>query len=559
MEAKAIQRRKYQRNIQLILVILILIVLNLISSGYFRRIDLTSEKRYSLSDLTLETVSNLNSLVYVKVYLEGDFPPNIRKYQEMIRTTLSEMRQYSYSNLEFDFIDPARNKELMADLEKRGYYPIPVRQQGLAEKTEKKMYPVVSLKYQKKEIFVDLLKGCAYPGGEINFQKAEADLEYKLMSAIRTLIREKSGIVAFMQGHGEYPLEQLGELVTELQNAYSVFSYDMSVKPGDAISPSIDVLVIAQPTKRFSERDKYEIDQYLMRGGRIMWIMGQELVDMDMYDKRSCLTQLQEVNLDDMFMKYGFKIRYDLIQDLLCDKTEVVQSTPSGMQFDSKPWHFFPMLLKLPEHPLNRNIDLILHRYASGIDTFARNGVLTRVFLETSPASRTIQGQQFIDVNEYVQSPPPKSVFTKGAQITGITLEGVFESVFSGRTAPTDSAAPNPPTAKFGARSGIPGKMVVISDGEFVLGKHFRGKRGYMPPDNKAIVMNAIDFLIGEGAITQIRSKDVVIRRLNADKAIKNAWTIRILNILLPVLLIVGFGLIRGFMRRKRNEQLQSA
>ena len=210
-----------------------------------------------------------------------------------------------------------------------------------------------------------------------------------------------------------------------------------------------------------------------MRGGSILWVLDFEKVDLNLYRKRSTLTQLRELNLDDLFMRYGFKLNYDLIQDRECEPTEVFQ--PESKNFLSKKWLFYPLALQFPDHPISRNVDAALMRYAASIDTFYQEGVEKSVFMTSSPYSRTVQGSQFIDLNEYLQRPPPPRLFNRGPFITGVLLEGTFKSVFVGRRAPTDSLAPNPPSAKFGRQNNpsAPGKMVVISDENFRWASRF--------------------------------------------------------------------------------------
>ncbi|MEZ4772457.1 MAG: gliding motility-associated ABC transporter substrate-binding protein GldG [Bacteroidia bacterium] len=554
-------QKSLQKNIQLILVIALLVVVNLIASGYFYRFDLTKEKRYSLSDLTISTVESLDYPLIITVFMEGDFPPNIRKFQDAIRTTLLEMKLYAGGNLEFEFVDPAKNPELMQLFTQKGYRPVPIKVRvGPTETKEQYMWPLVVMRSRDREVYVDLLRGSSVmtpQGPNVDFLKAEADLEYKLTASIRNLQKERGGVIALLQGHGEIPVEQIPDLGREIQNSYNLYTYNLANVPEYEVSPSVDVLVILQPTKPFSERDKYEIDQYLIRGGSVLWIMDQELVDMDMYRKQATLTSLYDLNLDDLFMKYGLKLNYDLIQDLEAESTEVFQPGESGGTFLSKKWVFSPLVFNFPEHPISRNVDAVLLRYASSIDTFSQPGLENHVFLHTSPRSRTIQGRQFIDVNEYIQTPPPENLFSQGRKIAGVVAEGIFQSLFTGRKAPVDSLAPNPPAARFGSANNpsAPGKMAIISDGEFAQGKLYRGERGSLPYDNKILLMNAIDYLAGDEALNQIRSKEVVVRQLSKEKARNFAGWIRVMNIGFPVLLVVLFGLGRFWFRRWKNEK----
>ncbi len=572
---------KNNLNIQILLIVAILLLANIFAANFFFRLDLTKEKRYSLSEVSRKTADSLNLPMFIQIYMEGNYPPNIRRFQEAIRTTLVEMQQYSNGNLDFEFIDPSNNKELAQSLAKQGLPSIPVTVQTSATETEnKQLFPYALMRYRDKEQYIDLLKGAAFPNGQIDFIKAESDLEYKLVSPMRNLMREQKGVVAIVQGHGEPPIEEMGEWVTAIQNGYEVFTYDMRKNAGNALAPTltpekmaeinkdvpdnlkfrrgIDVVVIAQPQKPFTEREKYELDQYLMRGGSIFWLMNQQNVDMDMYEKRSTLTQLRELNLDDMFLKYGFKLNYNLIQDLSCEKTEIFQEGPEGGKFSSAPWIFFPLAFTLPQHPISRNVDQVLMRYVSSIDTFSQKEVKKSVFLTSSAASRTVDGQQFIDLSKYLTEKPPVALFKKGNRITGLLVEGFFTSLFANREAPLDSLATKAPTAKFGARSGVSGKIVLLSDGEFFKGQKFRGKRGYIPYDNKAMLMNVIDYLSGDDALTNIRSKDVEVRTMDKKILKDSAGLIRALNLILPILAIVLFGLLRFYLRKRKNERLKA-
>lgn len=538
------------------LIIVLLIVANLILSSFFFRLDLTKEKRYSLSDVSEATLDTMAYPMFVTVYLEGEFPPDIRAFQDVLRTTLLEMKQYANGNFDFEFVDPSNNAELQKQFQELGFMPVPVQYRLGDETRFKNMWPLAAFRYKDYEQYVDLLKGASIPtpqGPNINFQKAEADLEYKLMSSVLNLIRERRGIVGLVRGHGELPNENIQELGTELFNAYNLVDLNMATTyAGAGISPDFDVLLILQPVEAFSERDKYELDQYLMRGGSILWIMDYEKVDLDLFQKVSTFTELYELNLEDLFFKYGVKLNFDLVQDVSCENIELFDET--SQNFATHRWVFYPRYFSLPEHPVTRNVDAVMMRYASSIDTVNQAGVKKSVFLSSSPRSRTVQGRQFIDINQYVQSPPPVSVFNKEGLIMGLMMEGIFESLFVGREAPTDSLTPTKPTAAFGARNNPsrPGKVAIISDGAFPQPRIFRGRQQRVPFDNVDLVMNVIDYLADDQALTEIRSKEVVVRRLDRDKARDNAGSMRLLNLVLPNLLILLFGVILFYARKRR-------
>lgn len=558
------KKKPFQQNLQLLILMGILIAVNLLASGFFARFDLTKEKRYSLSDMSIETARSLENdtaefPVFIQVYLEGDFSPEIRRFQEAIRTTLTELGYYSSGLINYEFIDPTDNQELQRELSMKGFPPIPMKVREAGKETLQNIFPYMVLRYRDREQVLDLFRSCIYPNGAVNVEKAEAQLEYKLISSMQNVTAERAKVIAILQGHGEIAYQQLNELTNELANVYQVFAYDMQTLAGKGI-PDFDALIVPQPNRAFSERDKYELDQYLMRGGSIFWVLDQQIVDMDMYEKRSTLTQLQELNLDDMFMKYGFKINYDLVQDLKCETTEVMVEGQSGAVFSSQPWIFYPRVLNFPTHPVTRNIEAVLLRYASTIDTFAQEGVKKNVFLRTSEQSRTVSGNQFIDLADYLENPRPAALFRESGQIAGVLMEGRFQSLFIGREVPRDSAAPGPAEARFIFENfpQAPARMAVLSDGEFVLGNLFRGQRRYLPYDNKTLLMNVVDYLAGDEALSGIRSKEVVARRLDKDKVIQYQGLIRTINLVLPVVVILLFGSLRYYLRKRRNESLVS-
>lgn len=552
---------------KLLLVIGGIILLNVLSADYFERIDMTEGKRFSLSEVSLQTADSLQYPMQVTVYLEGEFPPNVRTFQDALRTTLIELDQYSGRNLEYEFIAP--DNALEQELSKRGFYPLDVMVKvSSTESRKQRVWPLLKLKYGDRELFVDLLKGSTVMtrnGPQNSFLKAEADLEYKLISGMRKLVNKRIGRVLLLQGHGEKRAAEIPELRSALQNSgYQLFTFDMS-KPGTRLIPPADVLIIIQPEREFPERDKYEIDQYLLRGGSVLWIMDNEIVDMDIYERRSTQTQLRSLNLDDMFFQYGYKVNYDLVQDLSCATIELFQEVGSKGSFSSEKWFFYPETYEFPQHPISRNVDLTMARYPASIDTIPVKGLKRSVFYQSSPQSRSAKQKQFIDVVTYTQNPPSPQAFAEGPKIMGLLSEGIYTSLFRGRDVPLDSLSPTPSKAPFLEQNNplAPGKIVVISDGDFVSPKLFRGKaasptgRPYpMPHDNKIMVMNAIDYLAGDIALSNIRSKDVVARVLDGDKIASQGSLMQWLNIGLPLFLLILFGVIRFYFRKQKHAKL---
>ncbi len=581
--------------IRLALIAIALLLTNLIGDRYFHRVDLTKEGRYSLSEVTTDLLDTLDYPMFVTAYMEGNFPNQIRDFQEALRTTLLEMKQYGGSNFQFSFEDPSNNIELIQEFQGMNFSGIRVgeRVSATAEK-QQVMWPLVIIRHRDREVYIDLLKGnleIVPQGGAVpNFLKAESDLEYKLTSAMLSLLESERKVVGLLRGHGEYTNQQINELGAALQNRFDLVDYDMRGSyAGSSISNDIDLLLVLQPQTAFTEREKYELDQYLMRGGSIFWVFDPQRVDMDMYNKRSTVTELLRLNLDDFFMHHGIKVNYDLIQDLSCESIEVVIPSADRPEIVEQPWIFSPKIGEFPEHPVTRNVDISVLRYPSSIDTFETPGLRHEVFLQTSPYSRTIQGSQFIDINEYLNNPPPANLFRSGPQISGVVIQGQMTSLFEGRPVPTDSLFPEPPTQQFIANSQVKKEgettedyrarieeqvddprvrrymlgldddraMAVISDGDFPLGALFRGDREFMPYDNKDLLLNVIDYLLGDNSLTQIRSKEVAARSLDPDKIRGSESFWQILNLGVPLLLVVVIGVVRYWLRKRKHERLK--
>jgi len=551
-----------------ILIIGGLILLNVFSDSFFQRIDLTEEKRYSLSEVSKETVDSLQYPLQALIYMEGDFPPNVRALQEALRTTLIELDQYAGRNLEYEFVLPT--PELEQEFVARRFSPLEVNVKvSSTERKAQRVWPLIRMKYGERETFVDLLKGSTVmtANGPIpSFQKAEADLEYKLISGIRKISSESAGIVMFLEGHGEKSINQLPELGVALEsNGYQLARFNMKNPHDGRIPQQANVVFIIQPEIPFTEREKYELDQYLLGGGSILWMMDNEIVDLDIFEGRSGTTELRSLNLDDLFFQYGFKINYDLILDLSCGGIELTEEKDGRPSIRSEKWVFYPQSFDFPKHPISRNVDLALSRYAASIDTLpVRGNVKRSVFYQSSPQSRKLPGQQFINVGVYTQDLPIPS-FNQGPQIMGLLSEGVYESVFRGRDVPFDSLSPQATQAAFIESNNpiSPGKLVVISDGDFVSPEEYRGQSNRldgstyaMPPDNKILVMNAVDYLAGDIALSRIRSKEVIARILDGKKVEANSSLMQVLNIGLPILLLLIFGVIRYYFRKQKHAKL---
>ena len=334
---------------------------------------------------------------------------------------------------------------------------------------------------------------------------------------------------------------------------------DVEIKDGFAIPPSkkllpdsittgvngrgIDVLIVAQPRRACSERAKYEIDQYVMRGGRVLWVYDQQEVDENDFQQElgSTLSLDRNLNLDDMTQGYGFQVEHDLIQDLRSGQKPLMTYYDNRPRIVPMPYTMYPLVQDFGPSPVTRNLNAVMLRYASSIDTLSHPWARFAPLARTSPASRALSAPVYLNLDTLMNHKPPAQAFRgKGGLVTGLLVEGKFPSVFAGRPAPKDSLNPAPPTAKFLRQCVYDNKMIVLSDGALLRPTDRKSRfQGLMPYDNRKLLMNAVEFLMGESSLTKIRDKELVIHALDPKKVKRNEGVIRYGNILLPVLLVM--------------------
>jgi gliding-associated putative ABC transporter substrate-binding component GldG len=550
--------------------ILLLIGLGWLGKRYFFRIDLTSDQRYTLSPGTQKLLKQLPQAVYVTVYLSGEFPYPIERFRRAVETTLAELRAQSRQPLNYTFVNPAKSPQLLKQLKERGIQPIPINVRVSQTETRRQyMYPLAIVQSGSAELWIDLVKGNLYPNGQIDLLEAEQDIEHKFAVALRQIATYGDRpIVAFLKGHGEYGEADLKLFRSELSKFYRLI--DARVREGQAIAPAkaflpetlgrrlsgdgIAVLIVAGPDSAFTEREKYEIEQYLLRGGRIVWLLDQQRINLS---ESSTLTQLRELNLDDLFFRWGWRPGYDLVQDLSCGFIEVIRGYYNGPLWGTEKWPYYPIVYIFPPHPISRGVDALLLRYVGSLDTIAREGLRHTILAVSSPLSRSIKGTQLIDLNLFAKSPPqPEQFRGKGFRPVAILTEGRFVSIFRDREVPIDAQAPQPPTARFLPASGVEGKVLWVADGEIALPAEVQGRAAdYLPLDNLAFLLNCVDYLAGEISLTEVRSRKVEMRRLNPDFLRRYTLLIQAVNLAGPLLLMIVMGLSLYFWRRYRYQK----
>jgi gliding-associated putative ABC transporter substrate-binding component GldG len=535
-----------------------IVLVNVLSSFYFFRVDLTEENRYTIKDQTREILSNLQDDVYVEVFLEGDMNAGFKRFQKSIIETLHEFEIYSDNKVHFSLTNPAAaegtraQSEFMADLARRGVQPTNVIDTRDGQRVEKIIFPGAIISASGNEIGVNLLKGnkAGTPDEEIN-QSIEG-VEFELINAIDKLTRLERKRIGWITGHGELDSLDIASFNNDLLESFDLFKVNL---PSKKKLDQYEALIIAKPTRPFSPSDKYKLDQYIMHGGKVVFLIDKLSAAMDSASRDDYFALPYPMNLDDQLFKYGVRINPDLIQDQHSAFYPVVTGQAGGKsQFQLMNWPFYPLINHYAELPFTRNLDAVQLRFANSIDTVKAVGIRKTPLLFSSSASRKLTTPVHISINDLrtVNS----EEFTAGPIPTGYLLEGKFTSLYKNRFLPADVD-----TSSF-LSEGKPAKLVVISDGD--LARNEINPRNGQPQAlgfdpftnytfaNRDLLINLMTWLTEENGLIQTRSKQVMIRPLDREKIKEGEMKWRLINLVLPVALVCVYGVLRALWRRKK-------
>ncbi len=561
--------------IQLVTVVGILIALNILSGFFFTRFDLTSEKRYTLSETSKDLLKNLDDVVYLKVYLEGELPAGFRRLRDGTREMLDEFRAFSNNNIEYEFINPSNQPdeksrtELYRQLSKQGLMPTNIQIKSEDGVEQKLIFPGAIMTYRGEETALQLLKSQMGAAPEQMLNSSTEDLEYEITNAIRKLTSVRAESIGFVEGHGELSSRQVADMAKSLSEYYRLERVSIngnlnslvSRAQGDSgivIFPKYKAIIIAKPDIAFSEEDKFMIDQYIMYGGRVLWLVDPVFCDMDSLRYASSTMAIpQSTNLEDMLFKYGVRVNTDLLQDARC----AAIPGPSGyvgdqLQWALQPWVFFPIVIPKSEHPIVRNLNGIKLEFTSSLDTVGKKNIKKTVLLSTSDKTRALRTPTQVSLDVMIEEPKPEQ-FNKQHLAVAVLLEGKFESVFKNRLTTMIKESRDIQFREGGKYT----KMIVVSDGD-IMRNHINPDGTYLPCGfdqytnqqfgNKTFLLNAINYLCDDMSLTTIRSRALEIRLLDRKKAESERSKWQIINVAIPIGLIILFGLINAYLRKKR-------
>ena len=574
------KRKNIKRNniIQLGFGLLIIILLNVISYYVFTRFDLTAEKRYSISEPTKQMLNKLDDIVYFQIYLEGEFPAGFKRLRRETREMLDQFRAYS-DNIQYEFInpsastDPKERNDVYQLLMERGLSPTDLQVKTNEGSSQQIIFPGAIVSFKGKEMPVELLLSQMGVPPEEVLNNSIQNLEFNLANAIRKLSIARKPKVAFIEGHGELSVLETADIAYALNEYYSIDRVEIAGqlnsltdrKSVDSTRTSqrnkFDAIIIAKPDTAFDEKDKFIIDQFIMRGGKVLWLIDPVFASMDSIQfSDATVGVIQELNLTDQLFNYGVRLNTNLVMDMNALPIPLKTGDMGGSpQIEFFPWYYFPVLNPLEEHPIVKNLNAIKTEFISSIDTLDKKGIKKTVLLTSSQYSRTVNTPVLISL-DILQREPDKRLYNSENIPVAILLEGKFTSLYWNRIPP--EIRDNQDIGFVAASK--PGKMIVVADGDII--KNQIRKTGDQPTPyplgydrytgqtfgNKEFILNAMNYLIDEDGLISIRSRELKLRLLDRTKINEDQLFWQLINTIVPVIIVIILGVILYFVRKKR-------
>jgi ABC-2 type transport system permease protein len=529
-----------------------LIVLNIVSQDFYNRIDLTTDNRYTLAKVTKDIVANIDKQLIVKVYLEGDFPSEFKRLQIETRQFLEELNAKN-SFIKIQFIRPDNQRERLI---KAGMIPSQLTVKEDGKLSNAIIFPWAEIVYKKKTNIVSLLPNAAAQSQEDQLETAVENLEFSFSNAIYKLQEEKQKKVAVLSGNKELLDIQLYSFLSEVTKKHRLAKFTLdSVATNSEKSlqnlQQFDLAIIAKPTESFTEKEKLVLDQYIMNGGKTLWMLENVQADTDsLFKDGKMLAYPRDLNLTDFFFSYGLRVNVTLIQDLYAAKIPLATGNIGNKpQFQNLNWFYHPLVSGNPTHAISKNIAPVRLRFANQIDTL-QNSLQKTVLLMSSMLTRKT-GTPAIIALESIAKEPKEEDYSSGFQIFSLLIEGDFTSMYANRIKPFN-------IKKFSKKSSH-NKMIVVSDGDIGRNQLQKGKPFDLAQDkwtgeqfgNKDFLLNAVDYLLDDNGLIELRNKNVQINLLDKERAYQERTFWQFVNIVLPLLVLLTFGFVFQYIRKR--------
>lgn len=547
----------------LLFTICILLVVNGIGYQYFHRFDLTQDKRYTLSQTSLNILKDVKEPLIIDVFLKGQFPGEFKKLQTETQQILEEFKAYN-KNITFQFVNPIENEDerdtIMKSFIERGLTPVNVTVDDKGKQTQEVVFPWAIATYNGRSVKVPLLKNIMGASTAEKVVSSVQHLEYAFANAFNTISKAKEKKVAVIKGNGELHDILMADFIKQVRENYYIGTFTLdsvAKKPNESLAylKKYDLAIIAKPKEKFSDEEKEVLDQFIVNGGKTLWLVDQVNIEMDsLYnDSGSTLAYPLDLNLNDMLFKYGVRINPTLVKDIMA--TPIALATGergSATQYTQYPWFYSPLIYPSSKNPIVTNLDALKFEYANGIDTL-KNGIKKTVLLQSSPYSKLVGTPVEVNLN-MVNDRPEQSDFKNSGNIpVAVLMEGKFHSVYENRVLPF--------AEKTFQTQGKSNKMIVVSDGDIVrnqLDKNFQPlELGYDKwtnklYGNKEFMMNCVNYLLDDNGLINIRSKEVTLPLLDKEKVYASYTKSQVITVGLPIVILAIFGLLFTAIRKRK-------
>lgn len=559
------KRTKVKSWMQFITLVAGMVIIAWISSFFSFRLDLTGDKRFTLSRPSHEILSRLKSDVYIQVYLEGYLNIPFKRLKRAVKENLDEFRIASGRKIDYEFINPSESKNVnqrnnqYQSLIKKGLNPVDLHEKdeegGLSQKI---IFPGMIVNYNGIEMPVNFLKKNPALSPEQNLLHSVEGLEYEIIRTIATLCSDTIRKVAFIEGHRELTEIEVADITLDLAKFFTVDRGVIEGKPG--VLDKYSAIIIAGPEEKFDEKDKLVIDQYIMNGGKVLWLYEEVKVNADSLSLGETVALYRPLNIEDQLFKYGARVNPSIVMDLDCRIIEIkVYSGRSQPQTVPIPWLYYPLLSPIPNHPISRNINKVKGEFVNYIDTVGRDpNVKKKILLTSSAYSKIVNPPIVISLNE-VENTPDKREYNKSSLPIAVLLEGKFISAFRNRII-TELVEDKNLGIKL---ESMKTKMIVVADGDIIRNDVTRvGTKETPLPlgldrytnqvfGNKDFIVNCLNYLVDDNSIMELRSRELKLRLLDKNRIRQERVRFQIINTVGPLVIVILAGITYNFIRKK--------
>lgn len=537
-----------------------LMALNWIGTKIYKRFDLTQDQRYTLSQSALNIVKDVKSPLIVDVFLEGNFPSEFKRLRNETQQLLEEFA-LDNPQIKFNFIDPLEDEKSrdhnIEQLIQRGLDPLQLSVNNSGKASQELIFPWALASYNDETVKIPLIKNRIGSTQQELVSNSIQHLEYAFAEGFQKLVAQKSKKIAILKGNGQLEDIYLADFLQTVKELYFIapFTLDsVATNPESTLKKlnEFDLIISAKPTEAFSENEKLVLDQFTMNGGKSLWLTESVLMDKDsLYnDEGRGIALMNDLNLNDFFFKYGVRINPLIVNDMYSAPITIAMGEGSNSQFQPLRWPYSPLAAGNPEHPITSNLNLVKFDFANPMDTL-KNDVQKTILLQSSNLTK-LQGVPVEISLEVVTEEPDPSTYTKGPQNLGVLLEGQFTSVYKDRIKPFKIDGNKDSSTKT--------KMIIISDGDIIKNDVVRNQPQELGFDrwtgqsfgNKEFLLNAVNYLLNDDGLLDIRTKNISIAFLDEQKINDNKAQWQLLTIALPLAFLAVFGVIFNYIRRKK-------